>query len=92
MGDNVAEFFPQQTDGGQDIPGNIFLTRPLWGVADTGPWMHDGRALTLTGTILLHRENGSEANGSVDSFESLSRAKKLALRMFLSSLRLPTVH
>jgi hypothetical protein len=34
---------------GTDVAGintvpSEFLTRPLWGVADTGPWLHDGRA------------------------------------------------
>lgn len=92
MGDNLAEPFPQQTDGGHDIPGNAFLTRPLWGVADTAPWMHDGRALTLTEAILMHGGTDSDANESVAKFESLSIDDKLALRTFLSSLRLPTVH
>ncbi len=92
MGDNLAEPFPQKTDGNQDIPGDEFLTRPLWGVADTGPWMHDGRALTLTEAILMHKGIGSEANSSIAKFESLSANEKLALRTFLSCLRLPTVH
>lgn len=91
MGDNLAESFPQQTDGGQDhqVPGNQFLTRPLWGVADTGPWMHDGRALTLTEAIVMHEGPGSEANASVEKFKALSDNDRLALRSFLSSLRLP---
>jgi hypothetical protein len=91
MGDNLAESFPQQTDGGIDhqVPGNQFLTRPLWGVADTAPWMHDGRALTLTEAIVMHEGPGSEANASVKKFKALSDNDRLALRTFLSSLRLP---
>ncbi|HBP90462.1 MAG TPA: hypothetical protein DD706_22560, partial [Nitrospiraceae bacterium] len=91
MGDNLAESFSQQTDGGEDhqVPGNQFLTRPLWGVADTGPWMHDGRALTLTEAIVMHEGPGSEANASVEKFKALSDKDRLALRSFLSSLRLP---
>jgi len=91
MGDNLAESFSQQTDGGEDhqVPGNQFLTRPLWGVADTGPWMHDGRALTLTEAIVMHEGHGSEANSSVEKFKALSDHDQLALRIFLSSLRLP---
>jgi hypothetical protein len=91
MGDDLAEPFSQQTDGGQDISGKVFLTRPLWGVADTGPWLHDGRALTLTEAILMHGGGEeSEAKESLEKFERLSDDEKLALRMFLSSLRLPT--
>ncbi len=92
MGNVLKEPIIQKTDGGQEIPENQFLTRPLWGVADTAPWMHDGRALTLTEAILMHKGTNSEANGSVEKFENLSDDDKLALRTFLSSLRLPTVH
>lgn len=92
MGENLAEPFNQKTDGGQEIAGNRFVTRPLWGVADTGPWMHDGRALTLTDAILMHDGENSEAKESVGKFRNLSGDDKLALRAFLSSLRLPTVH
>lgn len=92
MGNVLEEPITQKTDGGQEIPENEFLTRPLWGVADTAPWMHDGRALTLTEAILMHKGTGSEANGSIAKFESLSDNDRLALRTFLSSLRLPTVH
>lgn len=64
----------------------------MWGVADTAPWMHDGRALTLTDAILMHEGTGSDAKGAVEKFKNLSDNEKLAVRTFLSSLRLPTVH
>ncbi len=92
MGDKLKEPITQQTDGGQDIDESEYLTRPLWGVADTAPWMHDGRALTLTDAILMHDGKESEAEGAVEKFKNLSDDDKLALRTFLSSLRLPTVH
>ncbi len=91
MGDKLKEPITQKTDGGQDISEYEYLTRPLWGVADTAPWMHDGRALTLTDAILMHEGTGSEANEAVGKFRNLSDDDKLALRTFLSSLRLPTV-
>lgn len=91
MGTNLAESFPQNTDAGESVqvPGNLFLTRPLWGVADTGPWMHDGRALKLSEAILMHEGTDSEANTSIGKYKSLSDQDKEALRTFLSSLRLP---
>jgi hypothetical protein len=92
MGENLKEPITQKTDGGQDISEYEFLTRPLWGVADTAPWMHDGRALTLTDAILMHDGKDSEAKEAVTKFKNLSDNDKLALRTFLSSLRLPTVH
>ena len=88
----MAEVVSQKTDGGQKVRGDEFLTRPLWGVADTAPWMHDGRALTLTEAILMHGGEDSEAYESILKFEKISDDDKLALRTFLSSLRLPTVH
>jgi di-heme oxidoreductase (putative peroxidase) len=91
MGPNLAESFPQNTDAGEtvQVPKYQYLTRPLWGVADTGPWMHDGRALKLSEAILMHEGTDSEANTSIGKYKSLSDQDKEALRTFLSSLRLP---
>ncbi len=61
-------------------------TPPLWGVADTAPYLHDGRAKTLKKAILWH---GGEAKGSRDAFESLSIATQQKVIAFLSSLRSP---
>ncbi len=79
----------QTTDGGQEIPEEEFLTRPLWGVADTAPWMHDGRALTLTEAIEMHDSENSEGSDSAKNFKNLSKADQTKVITFLSSLRLP---
>ncbi|MGR9107302.1 MAG: di-heme oxidoredictase family protein [Gammaproteobacteria bacterium] len=91
MGVGLAESFPQTTDGGKgfETPEDEFLTRPLWGVADTPPWLHDGRALSLTEAIQMHASQGSEANASIDKFNNLSESDQKALITFLSTLRLP---
>lgn len=91
MGTGLKEPFPQETDGGPEhkVAGNEFLTRPLWGVADTAPWLHDGRALTLTEAIVMHKGPESEANDSIALFQQLSADDQKAMRYFLSSLRLP---
>ncbi len=90
MGTGLSESFTQGTDSpGIEVPGDEFLTRPLWGVADTAPWMHDGRALTLTEAILMHAGTGSEANDTVAMFEALTKAQQGAVREFLRSMRLP---
>jgi hypothetical protein len=82
--------FRQATDvAGLVVPEDEFLTRPLWGVGDTGPWLHDGRAQTLEEAILLHRSEGSEANDVIDAFTQLSRSDQDAVIKFLLSLRLP---
>ena len=83
--------FKQTTDSSA-IPGvaeDEFLTRPLWGVADTGPWLHDGRAQSLKEAILLHRSEGSEANDVIDAFDKLSDEEEQDLINFLLTFRLP---
>lgn len=79
MGPALAESKPTV----QGIPGSVFLTRPLWGLADTGPWLHDGRAATLDEAILLH---GGEAQKSRDGFAALSKSERADVRIFLLSL------
>ena len=82
--------FRQATDvAGLVVPEDEFLTRPLWGVGDTGPWLHDGRAQSLEEAILLHRSDGSEANDVIDAFTKLPSGEKDAIIKFLLTLRLP---
>jgi cytochrome c2 len=62
-----------------------FLTRPLWGVASTGPYGHDGRSMTLNDVILRH---GGEAQVSRDQYARLNSNEQVALQTFLNSLLL----
>jgi hypothetical protein len=80
LADDVDE--PLPGDAGV-VRGSEWLTRPLWGVADTAPYLHDGRAATLDEAITLH---GGEAAGSRDAYLLLSVDERAALRVFLSSL------
>jgi hypothetical protein len=90
MGEGLQDRVVQGSDVADIcIPAPVFLTRPLWGVADTGPWLHDGRALTLQEAILLHEGKGSEANPVIESFKKLSPADQKAVVEFLLTLRLP---
>jgi CxxC motif-containing protein (DUF1111 family) len=63
-------------------------TPPLWGLAVSGPYMHDGRALTIEQAI---RKHGGEAAETVKRFTRLSRAHQRALWDFLSLLAAPPV-
>ena len=65
------------------IPGHTFITPPLWGLARSRPYMHDGRAPTIEDAILLH---GGEAQRSQEAFVNLSEEDKGAIRIFLTSL------
>jgi hypothetical protein len=60
-----------------------FGTEELWGVACTGPWMHDGRATTLREAIQLH---GGDAAGSRDKFNGLNEKDKKDVIAFLGNL------
>lgn len=65
------------------VEGRLFLTRPLWGVARSGPYLHDGRAPTLEDAVLAH---GGEAQAARDAFAALDDAQRGSLRTFLISL------
>lgn len=70
-------------------PAAVFLTRPLWGVADTAPYLHDGRAPTLRDAILAH---GGEALAAREAFAALEEGERRELELFLLSLsRAPRV-
>jgi hypothetical protein len=60
-----------------------FLTTPLWGVATTGPYGHDGRSVNLTEVILRH---GGEAQSARDHFAELSATDCRKVLDFLGSL------
>ena len=77
------------------IPADVFLTAELWGVGNTGPWLHDNRAGTLREAILLHGEDTpppagspgrSEAQSARDGFKALSPSDQEAVVAFLKSL------
>lgn len=63
-----------------------FITARLWGVADTAPYMHDGRATTLTDAILAH---GGEAQPVRDAFAALPVLERTRVVTFLKRLRTP---
>jgi len=82
MGSNLAESF----DGVDDKRNAEFITAKLWGVADTAPYLHDGRALTLSAAIDSH---GGEASDARKGFLALSAADQAELIAFLRTLRNP---
>jgi hypothetical protein len=82
MGPGLTEDF----DLVSDERNAEFITAKLWGVRDSGPYLHDGRALTITEAILAL---GGEAQAARDSFAALSQSDKDAVIEFLCSLRTP---
>lgn len=88
---------PLELDGELVLIGpGEFLTAELWGVGNSGPWLHDGRATTLEEAVLWHGEEDppgvgepgrSEAQESRDAFLALDAGDRQALLSFLRSLR-----
>ncbi len=74
--------------GTDDKANRSFITARLWGLADTAPYMHDGRATTITEAITVH---GGAAEAAKQAFVSLSDDDKNALLVFLRTLRTPTL-
>jgi hypothetical protein len=61
-------------------------TPPLWGVRDSAPYLHDGRAETIEQAIALH---DGEAKRSMRRFFQLSADQRTQLMAFLDSLAAP---
>lgn len=77
------------------LSASEFLTPELWGVGNTGPYLHDDRAGTLAEAIALHGEDAppapgkpgrSEAQEARDAYLKLAPDDQSALIAFLKSL------
>ena len=92
----LPELVPLMSNGQPAmIPPSVFLTTELWGVGNTGPYLHDDRAGTLAEAIVMHGEDKppaagqpgrSEAQDSRDAFLKLSKDEQNAVITFLKSL------
>ena len=107
MGRQLADPGPQPPLDGSSAPvvfegrpvligADEFLTPELWGVGNTGPWLHDGRAASLREAVIWHGEDNpppagsplrSEAQESREAFRALPAGDQEALLVFLRSLR-----
>ncbi len=85
MGAGLSDQVSQGAAGPTD-----FRTAPLWGVGQRVFFLHDGRATPANGGLLKaieeHASQGSEANGVIAIFNSLSDSQKQDLLNFLRSL------
>jgi di-heme oxidoreductase (putative peroxidase) len=78
MGASLADSKPFNQIGAAQ-----FMTTPLWGVADTAPYLHDGRAPTLKDAIIAHDGEGLAAR---NGFAALKPSEQAAVVRFLASL------
>jgi CxxC motif-containing protein (DUF1111 family) len=61
-------------------------TPPLWGLRDSAPYLHDGRARTVSAAISAH---GGEAESSAQKFRGLDFVARSDLLDFLNTLAAP---
>ena len=61
-------------------------TPPLWGVASSAPYMHDGRAATLEEAIAMH---GGQGDRAAQNFTQLRPEQQSQLIAFLKTLKAP---
>ena len=85
MGEDLKETFSLATEE----QNAEFVTARLWGIADTAPYLHDGRALTLEDAIMMHDNPGSEAAFAGQNFKALTADDQLNIIKFLNTLRTP---
>jgi mono/diheme cytochrome c family protein len=82
---------------GPDVPPDLpvpedhpksdeWRTPPLWGVADSAPYMHNGSARTLRDAVLRH---GGDAKAVTEAYKKLPKDDQEALVAFLRTLKAP---
>src|SRR5215471_5299619 len=81
MGSGLADDIIQGSAGPDE-----FRSAPLWGLGQRIFFLHDGRTSDLVAAIQAHSTTGSEASGSVASFNALSASDKQYILNFLRSL------
>jgi CxxC motif-containing protein (DUF1111 family) len=81
----LHEILPAGARGIESGSANMreFRTSPLWGIRDTGPYMHSGEADTLEEAIKLHDGEGASSR---DAYLVLDPGELQALLAFLDSL------
>ncbi|MDB4980346.1 MAG: hypothetical protein JWM82_1098 [Myxococcales bacterium] len=84
LGSGLAEEIDEVGTG-----ASVFLTENLWGVGSTPPYLHDGRAATITEAILEH---GGEGQAARNAFVALTTSQKEQLVVFLKNQVLFKTH
>jgi hypothetical protein len=84
--DDGAVYYGSETVSPGAARASEWRTPPLWGVRDSAPYMHDGRAGTLAEAVALHGGQGAQ---SARAFSELSEREKRQVLSFLRSLSAP---
>lgn len=65
------------------VAASVWLTRPLWGLAMTSPYLHTGEAMVFDDALALH---GGEAELAANNYRLLREQDRESIRFFLASL------
>lgn len=90
----VAGGFPSGLDAFKDgaelkpASRREWRTPPLWGLRDSGPYLHDGRAETLDQAIAFHGGQGESAR---KAYFRLPPARRAEIQAFLKTLVAPSM-
>jgi CxxC motif-containing protein (DUF1111 family) len=63
-------------------------TPPLWGMRDSAPYLHDGRAATVAEAVEFH---GGEGMSAAQRYKSLSEKERGRIGLFLNTLAAPAM-
>jgi CxxC motif-containing protein (DUF1111 family) len=61
-------------------------TPPLWGLRDSAPYLHDGRAATVADAVALH---GGEGMAAARAYKALTEKEREQVELFLQTLAAP---
>lgn len=61
-------------------------TPPLWGLRDSAPYLHDGRAATIADAVNLH---GGEGLSAAQAYKQLTFKDRNKIKLFLQTLTVP---
>ncbi|MEO2091937.1 MAG: di-heme oxidoredictase family protein [Gemmataceae bacterium] len=77
---------PESARPGHIPPPQEWKTPPLWGVADSAPYLHDGSAPTLADAIRRHQ---GDAKGVTTAYHKLPTDDQKSVIAFLETLKAP---
>lgn len=83
---DVGNYYATDLDSTQPPNGNEWRTPPLWGLRQSAPYLHDGRAATWQEAVAAH---GGEAKATAERFAQLAEVDREKIGLFLASLGPP---
>ncbi len=82
-----GQYYGTDDSESSDAPSSSeWRTPPLWGLRESAPYLHDGRAATVAEAIAQH---GGEAQDSAVRFAALPVEQKFEVETFLKTLTAP---